>query len=112
MAVPRRLWDLAIPHKIFGTTSKSNKCHFLFDCAHAILHPIMPPLIVLLQCDTAYWEMGGVCVLVCGCRFMDRDGDGFITIDDILTAQMLMSRRNDSFLKVPPDPCPCPALKP
>lgn len=33
-------------------------------------------------------------------RFLDRDTDGIITLDDMLTAQALMMQRGESFLKV------------
>jgi len=33
------------------------------------------------------------------CRFIDRDGDGFISADDIFTSQALVSQRSDIFLK-------------
>ncbi len=34
------------------------------------------------------------------CRFLDRDNDGFITLDDILTAQAMILQRSESFLRV------------
>ena len=34
------------------------------------------------------------------CRFLDRDGDGYISVDDISTAQALIMQRNEVFLKV------------
>lgn len=33
------------------------------------------------------------------CRFVDRDGDGYISADDIFTSQALVSQRSDLFLK-------------
>lgn len=34
------------------------------------------------------------------CRFLDRDGDGYISVDDISTAQALIMQRNEVFLRV------------
>ena len=43
-------------------------------------------------------------VLITDClsstRFMDRDGDGFISADDIFTSQALVAQRSDVFLRV------------
>jgi hypothetical protein len=33
------------------------------------------------------------------CRFVDRDGDGYISADDIFTAQALVAQRSDIFLR-------------
>jgi hypothetical protein len=33
-------------------------------------------------------------------RFLDRDGDGFITLDDISTVQALMMQKSHHFVKV------------
>jgi hypothetical protein len=35
-------------------------------------------------------------------RFLDRDGDGFITLDDISTVQALMMQKSHHFVKVGP----------
>jgi hypothetical protein len=37
------------------------------------------------------------CVMI---RFLDRDNDGYITLDDILTAQAMILQRSEGFLKV------------
>lgn len=34
------------------------------------------------------------------CRFLDRDGDGFISADDILGAQALVLQRSDQFMRI------------
>lgn len=34
------------------------------------------------------------------CKFLDRDSDGFITLDDILTAQAMIMQRSETFLKI------------
>lgn len=41
-----------------------------------------------------------MCVYIYYFRFLDRDGDGFITLDDISTVQALMMQRSHHFVKM------------
>lgn len=45
-----------------------------------------------------------LCCCFCSlCRFVDRDGDGYITADDIFTLQAMLMQRSEVFLRVSAD---------
>ena len=39
-------------------------------------------------------------LIQCRVRFMDRDGDGLLSSEDLFTASVLVTQRSEAFLKV------------